>query len=103
MFTAWPFIGLITAGVMVTVLLVLKFGDKLCKARLTTLSDQTTVPHSSQVDDFELLEDGNGTMMDFNLQGDLGDGSQADYSPHDRPATSMTSASQMSTRREFAL
>ena len=56
-----------------------------------------------QADDFELMEDGNGTMMDFNLAGDLGDGSQADYSPHDRPATAMTSASQMSTRREFAL
>ena len=54
-----------------------------------------------QVDDFELMEDGGGTMMDFNLAGDTG--SQADYSPHDRPVTAMTSASQMSTRREFAL
>ena len=54
-----------------------------------------------QADDLEMMEDGNGTMMDFNLQGD--EGSQADYSPHDRPATAMTSASQMSTRREFAL
>jgi len=102
MFTFWPFIGLLSAGVMVTVLLVLKFGDKVCKARLTTLSDQQAGPqHSSQPDDFELIEDGNGTMMDFQLQGEVE--SQADYSPHDRPATAMTSASQMSTRREFAL
>jgi len=106
MFTYWPFLGLLTTSVMVTVLLVLKFGSRLCKARLTTLSDQTTQPYSPQLDDFELLEDGNGAMIDFNLQSEFGEGSQADYSPHsphDRPTTAMTSASQLSTRREFAL
>ena len=34
MFTYWPFISLIVAGVMVTILLVLKFSEKLCGARL---------------------------------------------------------------------
>ena len=49
MFTYWPFIGLLTSGVMVAILLVLKFGDKLCKARLTTLSDQSMAPFPDQV------------------------------------------------------
>ena len=49
MFTYWPFIGLLTSGVMVAILLVIKFGDKLCKARLTTLSDQTMAPFPDQV------------------------------------------------------
>jgi len=66
MFTYWPFIGIITSGVMIVVLMVLKFGDKLCKARLTTLSDQSRAPYSGQADDLEMMEDGNGTMMDFN-------------------------------------
>ena len=34
MFTYWPFISLIVAAVMVTILLVLKFSEKLCRARL---------------------------------------------------------------------
>ena len=36
MFTYWPFISLIVAGVMVTILLVLKFSEKLCGARLSS-------------------------------------------------------------------
>jgi len=35
MFTYWPFISLIVAGVMVTILLVLKFSEKLCGARFS--------------------------------------------------------------------
>ena len=42
MFTYWPFVGLIAAAVMVTVLLLLKFGDRVCQLRLTTLDKSRT-------------------------------------------------------------
>ena len=40
MFTYWPFISLIVAGVMVTILLVLKFSERLCGARLRSQQPQ---------------------------------------------------------------
>ena len=40
MFTFWPFIALIVTGVMVTILLLLKFSDKICRARMTSDSKQ---------------------------------------------------------------
>jgi len=66
MFTYWPFVGLIAAAVMVTVLLLLKFGDRVCQLRLTTLHKSRT---HAQADEFELAEEGgDGTMIDFNMQ-----------------------------------
>ena len=35
MFTYWPFISLVVMGVMVTILLLLKFSDKICRVRMT--------------------------------------------------------------------
>ena len=35
MFTYWPFVSLVVMGVMVTILLLLKFADKICRARMT--------------------------------------------------------------------
>merc|ERR1711884_647325 len=69
MFTYWPFISLIVAGVMVTILLVLKFSERLCGARLRSQQPQHGGGEGSQhMGDLEMMEDGQGTMMDFNLQ-----------------------------------
>ena len=35
MFTYWPFISLVVMGVMITILLLLKFSDKICRVRMT--------------------------------------------------------------------
>merc|ERR1711884_818323 len=68
MFTYWPFISLIVAAVMVTILLVLKFSEKLCRARLRSPHRHGGHPDQHPMDDLEMMEDGQGTMMDFNLQ-----------------------------------
>merc|ERR1712066_270380 len=68
MFTYWPFISLIVAAVMVTILLVLKFSEKLCRARLRSPHRHRGHPDQHPMDDLEMMEDGQGTMMDFNLQ-----------------------------------
>merc|ERR1712241_604689 len=67
-FTYWPFISLIVAAVMVTILLVLKFSEKLCRARLRSPHRHGGHPDQHPMDDLEMMEDGQGTMMDFNLQ-----------------------------------
>merc|ERR1712156_528166 len=69
MFTYRPFISLIVAAVMVTILLVLKFSEKLCRARLS--SDPRPLHggrEDQHPDGLEMMEDGQGTMMNFNLQ-----------------------------------
>jgi len=74
MFTFWPFIALIVTGVMVTILLLLKFSDKICRARLSPETKKQVGGYADQypVDqnqiDLQMMEDGTGTMMDFNLQ-----------------------------------
>jgi len=69
MFTYWPFISLIVAAVMVTILLVLKFSERLCGARLRSQQHHGGGGDSQhQIGDLEMMEDGQGTMMDFNLQ-----------------------------------
>jgi len=73
MFTFWPFIALIVTGVMVTILLLLKFSDKICRARITSDSKQgggyaDQYPVDQNQIDLHMMEDGTGTMMDFNLQ-----------------------------------
>ena len=107
MFTYWPIISLVVAGVMVTVLLLLKFADKLCRARMVAVDgvtkqqdrDQYTVAMEDMV-----MDDGAGTMMDFNLQ-ETGSvrsqrtaQSQVGYSP-----ASEGGAPQQGYRREVAL
>merc|ERR1711997_161353 len=71
MFTYWPFVSLIVAGVMVTILLVLKFSEKLCGARFSAQHRPrggAAGGSQHQMGDLEMMEDGQGTMMDFNLQ-----------------------------------
>merc|ERR1711988_880557 len=60
-------------GVMVTILLLLKFSDKICRARMTSDSKQgggyaDQYPVDQNQIDLHMMEDGTGTMMDFNLQ-----------------------------------
>jgi len=88
MFTYWPFVSLVVMGVMVTILLLLKFADKICRARMTPTEGFVERQYEDdQVHPLEMLEDGAGTMMDFNLQ-DSGSvrsqrtlNSQVGYSP----------------------
>jgi hypothetical protein len=69
MFTYWPFVSLVVMGVMVTILLLLKFADKICRARMTATEGFVERQYDDdQVHPLEMLEDGAGTMMDFNLQ-----------------------------------
>ena len=102
MFTYWPFISLVVMGVMVTILLLLKFSDKICRVRMT--AGGGFVDQQKYQDDhhLEMMEDGAGTMMDFNLQ-DSGSvrsqrtlNSQVGYSPASEGAPS-------NYGREFAL
>ena len=56
---------------MVTILLLLKFSDKLCGARMTA-SDGIGFVEDGYHGDHQMgdlgMDDGAGTMMDFNLQ-----------------------------------
>jgi len=103
MFGYWPWIGLISVCVLLTAVLLIKYGNILCQARLTTM-DLTAKKSTDQPDDFELMEDGNGTMMDYNLQEGSDIGSGAHYSPHSVSRESRrTLDTESSVRREVAL
>merc|ERR1719500_585911 len=68
-FPYWPFISLVVMGVMVTILLLLKFSDKICRVRMTAGGGCVEQQKYHQDDhNLEMMEDGAGTMMDFNLQ-----------------------------------
>jgi len=103
MFTYWPFISLVVMGVMVTILLLLKFSDKICRVRMTAGGGFVESKYQDdQMHNLEVMEDGAGTMMDFNLQ-DSGSvrsqrtlNSQVGYSPASEGAPS-------GYGREFAL
>merc|ERR1712141_39736 len=57
MFTYWPFISLIVAAVMVTILLVLKFSERLCGARLRSQQHHGGGGDSQhQIGDLEMME-----------------------------------------------
>merc|ERR1712179_542233 len=100
MFGYWPWIGLISVAVLITAVMIIKFGDKLCQARLTT-TDLAPTAFTAQPDDFELMEDGAGTMVDYNLQEGSLNGSGADYSPQSVGRDSRrTFDTQTSVRRE---
>lgn len=91
MFTYWPWVGLISVLTLFVMVLVLKFGDKMCGARLVVRETRTKQPEVNmvEVDQFEMVE--GGSVMEFGLQ--QADESLADYSP----------SSQQAGRREFAL
>jgi len=104
MFGYWPWVGLISIVVLFAAVIVIKWGDKVCQARLTVVDHSQALPYpQQQAGDFELMEDGNGTMMDYQLQdgGSLG-GSVEDYSPHGRDSR-LTVETSASGRREMAL
>jgi len=88
MFGYWPWVGLISIIVLFAAVIVIKWGDKVCQARLTVVDHSLAqqYPPPPQGGDFELMEDGNGTMMDYQLQegGSLGGSVMEDYSPHGR-------------------
>jgi hypothetical protein len=102
MFGYWPWIGLISIVVLLTAVMILKFGDKICQARLTTTDQAGTIPFGAQPEDFELMEDGNGSMVDFSVRGGSVAGSVADYSVHSRDSRK-TLDTVASGRREVAL
>jgi len=103
MFGYWPWIGLISVCVLITTVLIIKYGDRLCQARLTTI-DLTATKSPAQPDDFELMEDGAGTMMDYNLQEGSDIASGAHYSPQSVSRESRrTMDTESSMRREVAL
>merc|ERR1712045_933528 len=73
----WFYIGIgATAGVALLLilfnfLLVLKFSEKLCGARFSAQHRPrggAAGGSQHQMGDLEMMEDGQGTMMDFNLQ-----------------------------------
>jgi len=105
MFGYWPWVGLISIVVLFAAVIIIKWGDKVCQARLTVV-DHSLPQHFPQPQadgEFEMMEDGNGTMMDYQLQegGSLG-GSVEDYSPHGRDSR-LTVETSASGRREIAL
>jgi len=97
MFGYWPWIGLISIIVLLTAVMVIKWGDRLCQARLTPIDHSRLDQFGAQPEDFDMeMEDGNGTMVDFTLQ----EGSLHDSHGRDSRLTMDTSAS---GRREMAL
>jgi len=76
MFLYWPMVGLIAVLVLLTAVLVLKVGDKLCRARIRTMKPKTTTNFSQQpADDLELAaaggDWGNYLQDDEELQGEM--------------------------------
>jgi len=104
MFGYWPWVGLISIVVLFAAVIIIKWGDKVCQARLTVVDHSLPQQYPQpQAGEFELMEDGNGTMMDYQLQegGSLG-GSVEDYPPHGRDSR-LTVETSASGRREIAL